>query len=73
MEMLQLLLGLVLVIVHLVVLVLHMVHVLGVLVLQLLVSGEELPLKLLVPMVPFLLNGLVGRVVLFDVVVALIV
>lgn len=60
MEMFQLLLGLVLVIVHFVVLVLHVVHILGVLVLQLLVSRQKLPLKLLVPMMPLLLNGVMG-------------
>ena len=60
MEMFQLLLGLVLVIVHFVVLVLHVVHILGVLVLQLLVSRQKLPLELLVPMMPLLLNGVMG-------------
>ena len=60
MEMFQLLLGLVLVIVHFVVLVLHVVHILRVLVLQLLVSRQKLPLELLVPMMPLLLNGVMG-------------
>ena len=61
------------VVVDLVVLVLHVMHLLSVLVLQLLVSLHELPLELLVPVIPFLLNGIMSLVVLFDIVVTLVV
>ena len=72
MKIIQFIFSLMLVIVHFVVLVLHMMHIFRVLVLKILVSRQEFALELLIPVVPFLFNGLVRLMVLFDVVIALV-